>query len=139
MRYKKENLPNQHLESLEKLAEVNEPLYLAYLHKEAFYNFFNFMPSEVKEAESFLIQWIVDAFKSQLKALQDFAEYLNRNKQILLNIILTGRSSAISEGINRKIQVIKSMAYGYRNIQYFMLKIMQRCGVLGSMWKPANL
>jgi hypothetical protein len=29
------------------------------------------------------------------------------------------------------------MAYGYRNIQYFMLKIMQRCGVLGSLWTPA--
>jgi transposase len=93
----------------------------------------------VSEAEKFLIIWIVDAFKSKLKALQEFAEYIKRNTKILLNIILTGRSSAVSEGINRKIQVIKSMAYGYKNLQYFMLKIMQRCGVLGSMWKPANL
>lgn len=82
---------------------------------------------------------IVDAWKSELKPLREFGEYIERNTQVLLNIILTGRSSAISEGINRKIQVIKSMAYGYRNINYFMLKIMQRCGVLGSMWKPANL
>jgi transposase len=139
MRYKQENLPEKHLESLEKLAQVNEPLYHAYLHKESFYEFFTFRPSEVKLAEKFLVNWIVDAWKSQLKPLQEFGEYLERNTKVILNIILTGRSSAISEGINRKIQVIKSMAYGYRNINYFMLKIMQRCGVLGSMWKPANL
>lgn len=137
MRYKQENLPKKHLESLDKLAELNEPLYRAYLHKEAFYEFFTHKPSEIKEAENFLVRWIVDAWKSELKPLQDFGEYIERNTQILLNIIRTGRSSAISEGINRKIQVIKSMAYGYRNIHYFMLKIMQRCGVLGSLWKPA--
>lgn len=139
LRYKQENQSDKNLESLDALAKINEPLYLAYLHKESFYNFFNFKPTEVREAEKFLIQWIVVAFKSKLKALQEFAEYINRNTKILLNIILTGRSSAISEGINRKIQVLKSMAYGYKNLQYFMLKIMQRCGVLGAMWKPANL
>jgi transposase len=139
LRYKKENQSRKNLESLENLAEINSPLYKAYLHKESFYEFFNFRPSEVKDAEVFLISWIVEAFKSKLKALQDFAEYIKRNTKILLNIILTGRSSAISEGINRKIQVIKSMAYGYKNLNYFMLKILQRCGVLGSMWRPANL
>lgn len=139
LRYKQENQSEKNLESLEQLAKINEPLYLAYLHKESFFDFFNFNPSEVKEAENFLIKWIVEAFKSKLKALQEFAQYIQRNTQILLNIILTGKSSAISEAINRKIQVIKSMAYGYRNINYFMLKIMQRCGVLGSMWKPAQL
>ena len=138
MRYKQENLPEKHIESLEKLAQVNQPLYLAYLHKESFYEFFTFKPSEVKQAEKFLVNWIVDAWKSQLQPLREFGEYIERNTQVILNIIRTGRSSAISEGINRKIQVIKSMAYGYRNINYFMLKILQRCGVLGSMWKPAN-
>ena len=139
LRYKQKNQSEKNMASLAELAKINEPLYFAYLHKEAFYDFFNFKPTEVKQAESFLIQWIVEAFKSKLKALQAFAEYIKRNTKILLNIILTERSSAISEGINRKIQVIKSMAYGYRNLNYFMLKIMQRCGVLGSMWKPANL
>lgn len=139
LRYKKQNQSARNQSSLDELARVNEPLYRAYLHKESFYDFFDFKPSEIKEAELFLIRWIVEAFKSKLRALQEFAEYLKRNTKILLNIVLTQRSSAISEGINRKIQVLKSMAYGYRNLQYFMLKIMQRCGVLGSMWKPADL
>jgi transposase len=138
LRYKQENQSEKNLKSLEELAKINEPLYLAYLHKEAFYDFFGFLPSQIKEAEGFLIKWIVDAFKSKLKAMTEFAEYIKRNTGILLNIIRTGRSSAISEGINRKISVIKAMAYGYRNINYFMLKILQRCGVLGINWTPAG-
>lgn len=137
LRYKKENMAPGHLVSLEALAKINEPLFRAYLHKEAFYDFFDFKPSQVNEAHSFLINWCIGAFKIGLKALTDFAQYLRNNCDVLLNIILTQRNSAISEGINRKISVIKQMAYGYRNLQYFMLKIMQRCGVLGSLWKPA--
>lgn len=138
LRYKQGNQSERNLQRLDELAKINEPLYRAYLHKEAFYDFFDFNPSQVDEAEQFLIKWIVEAFKRKLKALQEFAEYIKRNTQILLNIIRTGRSSAISEGINRKISVIKAMAYGYRNVQYFMLKILQRCGVLGLNWTPAQ-
>ena len=79
----------------------------------------------------------MEAFKSQLDGLKEFAEYIKRRTDVLLNIVRTQRSSAISEGINRKVKVIKAMAYGYKNIQYFMLKIMQRCGVLGRNWRPA--
>ena len=138
LRYKQENMKAGHLASLDALAKVNEPLYHAYLLKESFYEFFTYRPSECLQAKDFLLRWIVDAFKIGLKGLSDFAEYINRNQQVLLNIILTKRSSAISEGINTKVTVIKRMAYGYKSLQYFMLKIMQRCGVLGSMWRPAG-
>ncbi|MGE3759872.1 MAG: transposase [Pseudobdellovibrionaceae bacterium] len=37
LRYKQENLPKKNLETLDKLAQLNEPLYMAYLHKESFY------------------------------------------------------------------------------------------------------
>jgi transposase len=138
LRYKQENMRPHQLQSLDKLEQINKPLYQAYLHKEAFYEFFAHKPSEMRQAESFLVHWIVDAYKIGLKGLTEFAQYIQRNTQILLNAVKTQRSSAISEGINRKISVIKSMAYGYRNIQYFMLKILQRCGVLGWHWIPSE-
>ena len=127
-----------HLEKLEDLKKTNESLYEAYLHKESFMEFFTYKPSEVDDALEFLIQWIVDAYKINLKSFKKFAEYIKNHTAKLLHIIQTGRSSAISEGINRKITVLKSMACGYRSIQYFMLKIMQRCGVLGSLWRPES-
>ncbi|MCK4428171.1 MAG: transposase [candidate division Zixibacteria bacterium] len=33
------------------------------------------------------------------------------------------RGSAISEGFNNKIKRLKRMAYGYKDIEYFRLKI----------------
>lgn len=137
LRFKKKNLTDSKVKSLESLEEINKELYKAYLHKEQFYNFFSFRHFEDKEANLFLTQWIVEAFKVKLKGLTDFAEYIARNTEILLNIIRTGRSSAISEGINSKISVVKKMAYGYKRIEYFKLKIMQRCGYLGKSWVPA--
>lgn len=100
LRFKKENLTEKKVKSLESLEEINQELYRAYLHKEQFYNFFSFRSYELKAANRFLINWIVEAFKVKLKGLTDFAEYIARNTTILLNIITTRRSSAVSEGIN---------------------------------------
>ena len=139
LRYKQENMKPHHLEKLEDLKKTNESLYEAYLHKESFMEFFTYKPSETDQALKFLIQWAVDAYKINLSSLKKFAEYIKNHTPKLLHIIMTGRSSAISEGINRKVTVLKSMAYGYRSIQYFMLKIMQRCGVLGSLVSVRSL
>jgi transposase len=43
-------------------------------------------------------------------------------------------TSALSEGINNVIKAIKRRAYGYRNMHYFRLKIMQVCGYLNSRY-----
>ncbi|MCJ7600833.1 MAG: transposase, partial [Desulfobulbaceae bacterium] len=34
------------------------------------------------------------------------------------------------EGINNKIKRLKRMAYGYKDVSYFLLKIHQHCGLL---------
>jgi len=39
-------------------------------------------------------------------------------------------TSALSEGVNNVIKTIKRRAYGYRNMDYFKLKILQICGYL---------
>lgn len=127
------NLGNQSekkMKSLESLKEMNQNLFEAYLLKDYFTNFFLFNASEIEPAKKFLIDWVVEAMKIKLKAFESFAGYVSRNIELLLNVIRTGRTSSICEGINTKISVIKRIAYGYRNIHYFMLKILQRCGVL---------
>lgn len=68
--HKQEDMKEHHQQSLEELAKLNEPHFHAYLHKEAFYEFFLYHPSEVEEANKFLISWITEAFKSKLKGLQ---------------------------------------------------------------------
>lgn len=41
-------------------------------------------------------------------------------------------TSSLSEGINNKIKVLIRKAYGYKNMDYLKLKIMQQCGYLNS-------
>lgn len=46
-------------------------------------------------------------------------------------------TSALSEGINNVIKMIKRRAFGYKNMEYFRLKIMQVCGYLNSRFIPS--
>lgn len=43
-------------------------------------------------------------------------------------------TTALSEGHNNVIKALKRRAYGYRNMEYFRLKIMQTCGYLNSRY-----
>ena len=45
-------------------------------------------------------------------------------------------TSALSEGHNNVIKMLKRRAFGYRNMEYFRLKIMQVCGYLNSRYIP---
>jgi transposase len=48
-------------------------------------------------------------------------------------------TSAVSEGINNVIKSLKRRAFGYKNMTYFKLKIMQVCGYLNSRFiTPAD-
>lgn len=43
-------------------------------------------------------------------------------------------TTSISEGVNRVIKGLKWQAYGYRDMDYFALKIHQKCGYLNSRY-----
>jgi transposase len=43
-------------------------------------------------------------------------------------------TTGISEGINRVIKGLKWQAYGYKDMFYFRLKIMQKAGYLNSLF-----
>ncbi|MBU1154098.1 transposase, partial [bacterium] len=58
------------------------------------------------------------------------AESFRAKLQYIVNWFKKKISSAISEGINNKIKRLKRMAYGYKDVNYFRLKIHQHCGLL---------
>ena len=136
IRYKQENMSSRNHTKLNQLEKLNEPLYKAYLHKESFFEFFTFTPSEIGQARVFLDEWVRDAASIPMEAFKYFVDYINRHRDRILNIITTGRSSSFSEAINRKINVLIGMAYGYHCLEYLKLKILQRCGAIGKYWTP---
>lgn len=54
------------------------------------------------------------------------------DRKELLNYFTHKLTSGVSEGINRAIKGLKWQAYGYKDMAYFALKIMQKCGYLNS-------
>lgn len=124
----KSRLTDKQSEHLQKLCALNEPIYKAMLLKESFLQIYNY--EKVEEAEECLKNWIKEAQNSSLSAFTDLAKSFSDKMQYILNWFKKRISSSISEGFNNKIKRLKAMAYGYKDIDYFLLKIHQHCGLL---------
>ena len=75
------------------------------------------------QAEKFLNGRISQALSTGVLQLIRFAKKLRRHAAGILNYFDFKISTAKVEGINNSIKVIKRKAYGYRDTDYFMLKI----------------
>lgn len=76
-------------------------------------------------ARKFWDGWYARAIRSRIEPLKRFARRL---KEYLPGILAHCRwrlHTSLLEGINNKIKVLKRMAYGYRDDEYFFLKIRQ--------------
>ncbi len=113
---------------LDQLAELNDSVYRAMLLKEQFLEIYR--ADSRKSAQAGLRQWIRAAFDSKITAFVELGKKFFRKRHFILNFFLRRITSAISEGINNKIKRLKRMAYGYRDVSYFLLKIHQHCGLL---------
>ncbi|AJY68715.1 hypothetical protein RW64_20645 [Geobacter sulfurreducens] len=113
---------------LKRLEQLNEPVYKAMLLKEQFATIYEFR--EKKDAQPALRAWIGEALRSGLAPFRELALKLFRKRHYILNFFVRRITSAISEGINNKIKRLKRMAYGYRDVAYFLLKVHQHCGLL---------
>lgn len=112
---------NEH-QRLEEALKVNEPLALAYYLKEQLSEFWEQDDSE--EAEAFLLDWIAMAEASGIAVLKSFAKTLRQHALRLLAWYDYPISTGPLEGTNNKIKTLKRQAYGYRDDDFFRLKIL---------------
>lgn len=113
---------------LHQLAELNNVVYRAMLLKEQFLEVY--WADSRKSAQAGLRQWITAALASDILPFKELAMKFFRKRHFILNYFRQRITSAISEGINNKIKRLKRMAYGYKDVSYFLLKIHQHCGLL---------
>ena len=124
----KVNLSDKQSATLQRLCEINQPIYKAMLLKESFVGVYDLKDED--EAVGYIYRWIDEALNSGLPAFIEIAWSMVDKIEYVLNWFRCKRSSAISEGFNNKIKRLKRMAYGYKDIEYFKLKIHQHCGYL---------
>ena len=106
---------------LERLLSLNQSLNTAYIMKEELRAFWNC--DSRHEAEDYLSNWLQKAWASAIPLLKQFANKLAAHRTGLLNYFDHRITTGKVEGLNNKIKVLKRQAYGYRNIDYFKLRI----------------
>jgi len=117
---------NKKQDLLQRLAGLNERIYQAMLLKEQFLSIY----TDPQTARRNLQEWIVASINSKIPVFVELGYKFFRKRHYLLNYFLCKITTAISEGINNKIKRLSRMAYGYRDVHYFLLKIHQHCGLL---------
>jgi len=117
----RDNLQENQRVKLDELLEANRFLMLVYLMKEQLKNLW-YAPSE-KEAKQRWQQWYDQAMESDIEPLIRFAKRLKPCLHGIVSSATYRLNTSVLEGINNRIKVIKRMAYGYRDNEYFFLKI----------------
>jgi transposase len=74
-------------------------------------------------AANFLQDWILRAGTSGVRMLQKFARTLALHRQGLLAYYDYPISTGPLEGVNNKIKTMQRQAYGFRDQEFFKLKI----------------
>lgn len=115
------NLKNEQALQLEELLQANQPLMTVYLLKDQLKELW-YAPSEA-EAKRRWADWLNLAISSGLAPVQQFARRLKGYVEGIIASAIYRMNSSVLEGMNNKIKVIKRMAYGYRDNEYFFLKI----------------
>ena len=117
-----ENIDNlTEAQRLEAALTVNKPLATAYYLKEEMRLLW--CQDNVENCKILLGRWVAKAFASGIKALNRFAKTILKHRYGIFNWYKYRISSGPLEGLNNKIKVLKRMAYGFRDKEFFKLKI----------------
>ena len=109
-------------ERLKKALELHADWAVAYTLKEQMYDLWE--QDDEEEAYRFLCEWIEDAEWSQIPEMIAFAKVLRKYNQEVLNYYEVEITSGPLEGLNNKINTMKRKSYGFRDKEYFKLKIL---------------
>jgi transposase len=107
---------------LEEALALNKPLATAYYLKEDLRRFWE-QPGK-RFATAFLNDWLRKAEASGVRMLQQMAKTLAAHRSGLLAYYDAMITSGPMEGTNNKIKTMKRAAYGFRDPEFFKLKIL---------------
>src|SRR3989344_5592487 len=125
MLYRNKNLDKEQEKDLNKLMEQNKNLYEAYILKEQALSIFERKQKNVALAR--LKSWKENVQKSNIEEFRKVLKTLEHYWYGIDNYFTHRVTNGASEGYNNKINIIKRRAYGFKDIEYFKLKILQSC------------
>jgi transposase len=130
----RENLAHRDKLLLNELMEQNQPLYQAYLLKEQLRGILRHPWRYLAVLRDRLHDWIVAMLGTGQRELERVGHRLANH----LDAVIAGHQHdvplGLAESINSKIAALRFQARGYRDPEYFKLKILQRCSLPHNPW-----
>jgi transposase len=109
-------------ERLEKALGLNQPLATVYYMKDDLRQIWTQVNK--RAARRVLKDWLARARASGIRMLQKFANTVEEHQEGILNYYHYRISTGPLEGTNNKIKTMKRQAYGFRDHEFFKLKIL---------------
>jgi transposase len=109
-------------ERLQEALRLNQPLATAYYMKEDLRQIWS--QENKRDARRVLRDWLARARVSGVRMLERFADTLEEHQEGILNWYHYRISTGPLEGTNNKIKTMKRQAYGFRDREFFKLKIL---------------
>lgn len=126
--YNPQNFSPEQRKEFAELKDQQLKVARAWAAKELFSRFWTYQ--EQGWARRFFKDWFGWVSRSRLKPMSDVAWLLKRHLDNLLTYLTHHITNAVTEGLNSKIQSIKSAARGFRNFKNYRTRILFFCGKL---------
>lgn len=127
---RKKQLPRGEQKLFERLMQVNQKINSALILMEYFHSILD--KNKVSEFQEGLKLWEELVMTSKIIQFESFLKTVKKHQTRIEAYISSKLTTAISEGINNKIKVLKRVGYTYTNETSFKNKILQRCGFINS-------
>lgn len=125
---KTDNWTDKQKQQFKELKDKNLKVGRAWSLKELFLDIWEYKYE--KSARNFFKEWYFWATHSRLKPISDVSKTLKRHLDNILTYLKHRITNAVAEGLNSKIQQIKSVAKGFRNFKNYRIAILFFCGKL---------
>jgi transposase len=121
-----EHLTDRQKEKLAWIAEVNGPLYLAYLMKEQLRSIIKTKGEASLIMLEVWLEWVAD---SDLPAMVEVGRKINNNRAGIEAALTHNLSNGLVESTNTKLRVLHRMAYGFKKPEHLIaLALLDRGG-----------
>lgn len=127
---RKENLTIKQEATLKELVQYNLQSVRAYLLKEDFHGFWEYVSPSW--AGKYLDRWCTRVMRSKIEPMKKVAKTIRKHKPLILNWFKAKKkfSSGIVEGLNNKVKVVTKKAYGFRTFSCIETALYHQIGKL---------
>jgi transposase len=126
--YNPQNFSPEQAEEFSALKDLHLKVARAWAAKELISKFWEYQ--EEGWARRFFKDWFGWVSRSRLKPVVEVAQMLKRHLENLLTYLRHHITNAVTEGLNSKIQSLKSAARGFRSFHNYRIRILFFCGKL---------